>query len=62
MIARAEPTPATLMRVIRGRALPVQAVVASATGIAARPLRMEGFARVVMPGASAGLFIVDGVS
>ncbi len=46
--------------VIRGRALPAQAVIASATGIAARLCRMEGRIGAVAPGAFADLVVVDG--
>jgi imidazolonepropionase-like amidohydrolase len=46
--------------VIRGRALPAQAVIASATGIAARLCRMESRIGAVAPGAFADLVVVDG--
>lgn len=46
--------------VIRGRVLPAQAVIASATAIAARLCRMEGRIGVVAPGALADLIVVDG--
>ena len=46
--------------VIRGRALPAQTVIASATAIAARLCRMEGLIGTVAPGALADLIVVDG--
>ena len=46
--------------VIRGRVLPAQAVIASATGIAARLCRMESRIGAVAPGAFADLVVVDG--
>jgi len=46
--------------VIRGRVLPAQMVIASATHIAARLCRMEGQIGVVAPGAFADLIVVDG--
>ncbi|SHM33825.1 metal-dependent hydrolase family protein [Roseibium suaedae] len=46
--------------VIRGRVLPAQEVIASATYIAARLLRMEGQIGVVKEGAFADLIVVDG--
>ncbi len=46
--------------VIRGRVLPAHLVIASATHIAARLLRMEGKIGVVAPGAHADLIAVDG--
>jgi imidazolonepropionase-like amidohydrolase len=46
--------------VIRGRVLPAQEVIASATSVAARLLRMEGKIGVVAPGAYADLVVVDG--
>ena len=46
--------------VIRGKVLPAQTVIASATGIAARLCRMEGQIGVVAPGAFADLIVVDG--
>lgn len=46
--------------VIRGRVLPPQAVIASATGIAARLCRLEGRIGTVAPGAFADLVVVDG--
>lgn len=46
--------------VIRGRVLPAQAVIASATAVAARLCRMEGRIGVVAPGALADLIVVDG--
>ena len=46
--------------VIRGRALPAQTVIASATAIAARLCRMEGLIGTVAPGAFADLIVVDG--
>ena len=46
--------------VIRGRVLPAQEVIASATSVAARLLRMEGRIGAVAPGAHADLVVVDG--
>ncbi len=46
--------------VIRGRVLPAHEVIASATHIAARLLRMEGQIGVIAPGAYADLIVVDG--
>ncbi|NSY46588.1 amidohydrolase family protein (plasmid) [Agrobacterium tumefaciens] len=46
--------------VIRGRVLPAVEVIASATHIAARLLRMEGRIGAVSPGAYADLIVVDG--
>jgi len=46
--------------VIRGRALPAREVIASATSVAARLLRMEGRIGVIAPGAHADLVVVDG--
>ena len=46
--------------VIRGRVLPAQLVIASATHIAARLCRMEGQIGVVAEGAQADLIVVDG--
>jgi imidazolonepropionase-like amidohydrolase len=46
--------------IIRGKVLPAQMVIASATGIAARLCRMEGQIGVVAPGAFADLIVVDG--
>jgi Imidazolonepropionase and related amidohydrolases len=46
--------------VIRGRVLPAHEVIASATTIAARLLRMEGRIGTVAPGAFADLIAVDG--
>jgi imidazolonepropionase-like amidohydrolase len=46
--------------VIRGRVLPAQEVIASATSVAARLLRMEGRIGTVAPGAYADLVVVDG--
>lgn len=46
--------------VIRGRALPPHEVIASATHVAARLLRMEGKVGCVLPGAHADLVVVDG--
>ncbi|EHJ95074.1 metal-dependent hydrolase family protein [Agrobacterium tumefaciens] len=46
--------------VIRGRVLPAVDVIASATHIAARLLRMEGKIGAVSPGAYADLIVVDG--
>ncbi|MBE9606798.1 amidohydrolase family protein [Acetobacteraceae bacterium H6797] len=46
--------------VIRGRVLPAQLVIASATHIAAKLCRMEGKIGTVAPGAFADLIVVDG--
>jgi imidazolonepropionase-like amidohydrolase len=46
--------------VIRGRVLPAQMVIASATHIAARLCRMEGRIGTIAPGAHADLIVVDG--
>lgn len=46
--------------VIRGRALPAQEVIASATHIAAKLCRMEGRIGTIAPGAFADLIAVDG--
>ena len=46
--------------VIRGRILPAHEVIASATNVAARLLRMEGRIGCVAPGAFADLVAVDG--
>jgi imidazolonepropionase-like amidohydrolase len=46
--------------VIRGEVLPVQEVIASATGIAAKLLRMEGKIGTIATGAFADLIVVDG--
>jgi imidazolonepropionase-like amidohydrolase len=46
--------------VIRGRALPAQEVIASATHVAARLLRLEGLVGTIAPGAHADLIVVDG--
>jgi imidazolonepropionase-like amidohydrolase len=46
--------------VIRGRALPAQAVIASATFIAAKLCHMVGEIGVIAPGAHADLVVVDG--
>ena len=46
--------------VIRGRVLPAQTVIASATGIAARLCRMQGQIGIVSSGAYADLIVVDG--
>ncbi|SDB55998.1 metal-dependent hydrolase family protein [Belnapia rosea] len=46
--------------VIRGRVLPAQAVIASATHVAARLLRMEGQIGCIAPGAHADLIAVEG--
>jgi imidazolonepropionase-like amidohydrolase len=46
--------------VIRGRVLPAQTVIASATWIAASLCRMEGLIGAVAPGAFADLIVVDG--
>jgi imidazolonepropionase-like amidohydrolase len=46
--------------VIRGRVLPAQEVIASATFVAARLLRMEGKIGAIAPGAFADLVVVDG--
>jgi imidazolonepropionase-like amidohydrolase len=46
--------------VIRGRVLPAQEVIASATHVAAKLLRLEGRIGIVAPGAYADLIAVDG--
>jgi imidazolonepropionase-like amidohydrolase len=46
--------------VIRGRVLPAHEVIASATSVAAKLLRMEGQIGAVAPGAYADLIVVDG--
>jgi imidazolonepropionase-like amidohydrolase len=46
--------------VIRGRVMPAQAVIASATHIAAKLCGMEGQIGVIAPGAHADLIVVDG--
>lgn len=46
--------------VIRGRVLPAELVIASATHIAARLLRMEGKIGTIAPGAYADFVVVDG--
>jgi imidazolonepropionase-like amidohydrolase len=46
--------------VIRGRVLPAQDVIAAATGMAAKLLRMEGQIGTIAPGAYADLIVVDG--
>jgi len=46
--------------VLRGRVLPAHEVIASATSVAARLLRMEGRIGTVAPGAFADLLVVDG--
>lgn len=46
--------------VIRGRALPAQEVIASATFIAAKLLKLEGKIGTIAPGAHADLIVVDG--
>ena len=46
--------------VIRGRILPAQMVIASATHIAAKLCRMEGEIGVIAPGAHADMIVVDG--
>lgn len=46
--------------VIRGRVLPAMDVIASATHIAARLLRMEGKIGTIAPGAFADLIVADG--
>ena len=46
--------------VIRGGVLPAHEVIASATSVAARLLRMEGRIGCVAPGALADLVVVDG--
>lgn len=46
--------------VIRGRVLPAHEVIASATGVAARLLRMEGTIGTIAPGALADMIVVDG--
>jgi imidazolonepropionase-like amidohydrolase len=45
---------------IRGRVLPAHEVIASATSIAAKLLRMEGRIGVIAPGAFADLIVVEG--
>jgi imidazolonepropionase-like amidohydrolase len=45
---------------IRGRVLPAQTVIASATGIAAKLCRMEGQIGIIAPGAFADLIVTDG--
>ena len=44
----------------RGRELPAHEVIASATSVAAKLLRMEGRIGAVTPGAAADLIVVDG--
>jgi imidazolonepropionase-like amidohydrolase len=46
--------------VIRGKALPAQDVIASATFIAAKLLKLEGKIGAITPGAHADLIVVDG--
>ena len=46
--------------VIRGSVLPAHEVIAAATSVAARLLRMEGLVGSVQPGAFADLVVVDG--
>ena len=46
--------------VVRGRVLPAHEVIASATHVAARLLRMEGQLGVIAPGAIADVLVVDG--
>ncbi|RDJ20932.1 amidohydrolase family protein [Bosea caraganae] len=46
--------------VIRGRALPAHEVIASATHVAAKLLKLEGKIGTVAPGAHADLIVVDG--
>ncbi|AMJ62082.1 metal-dependent hydrolase family protein [Bosea sp. PAMC 26642] len=46
--------------VIRGRALPAHEVIASATHIAAKLLKLEGRIGTIAPGAHADLIVVDG--
>jgi len=46
--------------VIRGAVLPAQEIIASATHVAAKLLRMEGKIGCVAPGAAADLIVVDG--
>jgi imidazolonepropionase-like amidohydrolase len=46
--------------VIRGRVLPAHEVIASATFVAAKLLRMEGLIGTVAPGAYADLVVIDG--
>lgn len=46
--------------VIRGRALPAHEVIASATHVAARLLKLEGKIGTIAPGAHADLIVVDG--
>ena len=45
---------------IRGQVLPAQEVIASALGVAARLLRLEGQAGTLQPGAHADLLVLDG--
>ena len=45
---------------LRGRYLPADAVIRSATLYAAKVLRMEGKVGVIAPGAFADLIVVDG--
>jgi imidazolonepropionase-like amidohydrolase len=45
---------------IRGRVLPAQEVIASATAVAAKICGMEGRIGVVAPGAIADLIVIDG--
>lgn len=46
--------------VIRGRALPAHEVIASATHVAAKLLKLEGRIGTIAPGAHADLIVVDG--
>ena len=46
--------------VIRGRALPAHEVIASATHVAAKLLKLEGKIGAIAPGAHADLIVVDG--
>lgn len=46
--------------VIRGRALPAHEVIASATHVAAKLLKLEGQIGTIAPGAHADLIVVDG--
>lgn len=46
--------------VIRSRVLPAHEVIASATHIAAKLLRMEGRIGCISPGAFADLIVIDG--
>ncbi len=46
--------------VIRGRALPAHEVIASATHVAAKLLKLEGKIGTIAPGAHADLIVVDG--